>query len=131
MSVFTTIDSAPGSATGIIRISRTWGCATWKSFLEKWPVAELPKKKVLRLMLFYAENFIFYIFFRSFWTPTSSYVLTFEFELIAKMLLIYKNKLFLQHNSKITCVSIKIKRISADFYRSNYYLHFSIEKKIC
>ncbi len=31
---------------------RTWKCATWKNFPEKWPVAKLSNKNVMPLMLF-------------------------------------------------------------------------------
>jgi hypothetical protein len=45
--------------TGIIRTSRTWWCATWKFFHEKWPVATLPNKNVMTL-IFYGKIFCIY-----------------------------------------------------------------------
>jgi hypothetical protein len=58
--VCTAIDSAPGSATILrpISLEPVWteGVQREKKFPEKWPVAELPKLKVLPLMLFYGKN---------------------------------------------------------------------------
>ena len=58
--VCTAIDSAPGRATVLrpVSLEAVWpeGVQRKKFFPEKWPVAELPKKKVLPLMLFYGKN---------------------------------------------------------------------------
>jgi hypothetical protein len=68
--VCTAIDSAPGSATVLRTVSlETVGPEDMhreKTSPEKGPVAELAKEKVLQLMLFYGESFIFYIFLRLF-----------------------------------------------------------------
>jgi len=60
MSVCPAIDSAFGSARVLRPI---WlkpvggeGVGHENFFSEKWPVAELPNKKVLPLMLFYGQN---------------------------------------------------------------------------
>ncbi len=58
--VCTAIDSTPRSATVLrpVSLEPVWpeGVQREKIFPEKWPVAELPKKKVLPLMLFYGKN---------------------------------------------------------------------------
>ncbi len=60
MCVWPVIDSAPGGHTDMrpVSLKLVWpgGMPSGEIFFEKWPVAELPKKKFTSLMLFYGEN---------------------------------------------------------------------------
>jgi hypothetical protein len=63
MSVCAAIDSAHGSATVMRPVSLEPAgpedVRRQKNFPEKWPVAELPKKKVIPLMIFYGKFFLY------------------------------------------------------------------------
>ncbi len=55
MSVCTAIDSTPGSATVLRPVSLELAGPEGVQRQKKWPVAKLPKKKVIPLMLFYGK----------------------------------------------------------------------------
>jgi hypothetical protein len=60
LSVWHSIDSAPGRDTDLkpVPLEPAWPepAILGKNFPEKWPVAKLPKKNVMLLMLFYGKN---------------------------------------------------------------------------
>jgi hypothetical protein len=61
LCVWPAIDSAPGCHKHMrsVSLEPVWpeGVPSSKNFFEIWPVAELPKKKVMPLMLLYGKNF--------------------------------------------------------------------------
>ncbi len=65
LSVWTFIGSAPGPDTDIrpVSLEPAWleGGPLRNNFPSKWPVAKLPNKNVMPLMLFYGKIFL-YIF---------------------------------------------------------------------
>jgi hypothetical protein len=62
LSVWQSIGSAPGRDADLRPVSLEPASSEpnilGKDFPEKWPLAKLPKKNVMQLMLFYAKNIV-------------------------------------------------------------------------
>jgi hypothetical protein len=66
LPVWHSIDSAPGLDTDLrpVSLEPAWPepALLGKNFPEKWPVAKLPKKNYMPLMLFYDKILVSFVF---------------------------------------------------------------------